>query len=112
MPPYALDKPFHDLLPFSPSTPTSPPRDGTGGRAEKPLPPGAVIRYLWTCHQCGCGTFCCDEASVALCVQCAHEICSGCTTSFGARLLRCVEVEDLPKHAPNPGVSPTSSANQ
>ncbi len=103
MPPYSPDKPFHDLLPFSPSTPASASPGSTP--KEKPLPPGAVIRYLWTCHQCGCGTFCCDDASVALCVQCEHEICSGCTTSFGSRLLRGVEVEDLPKHAPNPGVS-------
>ncbi|OAA75044.1 hypothetical protein LEL_07032 [Akanthomyces lecanii RCEF 1005] len=101
MPPYSPDKPFHDLLPFSPSTPASASPGSTP--KEKPLPPGAVIRYLWTCHQCGCGTFCCDDASVALCVQCEHEICSGCTTSFGSRLLRGVEVEDLPKHAPNPG---------
>ncbi|KAM0665026.1 hypothetical protein ACQRIU_006179 [Beauveria bassiana] len=109
MPPHSPNHPIHDLFPFSPSTPTSTSgKNNSSNNArqdeDRPVPPGAMVQYLWTCHACGCGTFRCNEASVALCIQCGHQVCDGCTTFFGARLLRCVEVEDLvPNHAANPG---------
>ncbi|TQW01125.1 hypothetical protein IF1G_01056 [Cordyceps javanica] len=102
MPPRSPDKTFHDLLPFSPPTPASASEKASQDQ-ERPVPPGTLVRYFWTCHHCGCGTFRCNDVSVAVCVQCAHEICDGCTAFFGARLLRCVEAEHLPSHAPNPG---------
>ncbi|KAJ6785079.1 hypothetical protein PWT90_08533 [Aphanocladium album] len=98
-PPPPPNKPSNDLLPFSPSTPQS----GRNGQ-NQPLPPGTMIRYTWTCHECGCGTFLCNKDSVAECVHCSHAICDGCTTAFGASLLKCVEITDRPlQQAPNPG---------
>lgn len=102
MPPHSPDNPFHELLPFSPPTPASASENASQAE-DRPLPPGAIVRYFWTCHECGCGTFRCNDASVALCIQCKHQVCDGCTTFFGARLLHCVEAEDVPDHAPNPG---------
>ncbi|KAM3503438.1 hypothetical protein MY11210_008722, partial [Beauveria gryllotalpidicola] len=108
MPPHSPNHPIHDLFPFSPSTPTSTSSSSSSNAArqdkDRPVPPGAMVRYLWTCHACGCGTFRCNDSSVAVCIQCAHQVCDGCTTFFGARLLRCIEVEHLfPHHAANPG---------
>ncbi|KAM3550084.1 hypothetical protein ARSEF4850_008522 [Beauveria asiatica] len=113
MPPHSPNHPVHDLFPFSPSTPTSTSGNNNNNNnnsnnarqeEDRPVPPGAMVQYLWTCHACGCGTFRCNDASVALCIQCGHQVCDGCTTFFGARLLRCVEVEHLlTHHAANPG---------
>ncbi|OAA60107.1 hypothetical protein ISF_06118 [Cordyceps fumosorosea ARSEF 2679] len=123
MPPRSPDNPFQDLFlsTTSPSTPPPAPAPSTTTTAsdhldDQSLPPGTMVRYLWTCHLCGYGSFRCDSSSTALCVQCAHAVCDGCTAFFGARLLECVDAENLPGHAappnnPLPSIAQTSLPN-